>query len=404
VESVCPQHGVPTTARTPRAFQRRVLRALKPASQWPKTSTTRTISLQVLADLQKKFPGVEFNFSQYLQDNVAEAVSGVKGENSIKLYGNDLEALTRTANQIKAVLSTVKGVTDLSVFTSLGQPTIQIDIDRARAARYGLSPGDINSTIRVAIGGDSAGDLYEPGSDRHFPISSLHGIRKSGGDSQFAIGARGRRYHPDSLMRVATIRLVSGAAYIYREQQGALPADQVLGARTHLGARQGRAGQVAARCNAARSRSSEVGEFGKCRMRSGGCRCVVPISSAIAMQLWFNSARGRHAVAMSGSDGGVRRRGRLFSAASRSASRRRSASSPVGIACGRHHILSQYKQLIDEGMDRSRRGSAPRNADAPVLMTCAVAGIGLLPAALSTISARSPSRAVVVVRQALARW
>ncbi|MFX9604657.1 efflux RND transporter permease subunit, partial [Acinetobacter baumannii] len=79
------------------------------------------------------------------QDNVAEAVSGVKGENSIKLYGSDLEELTKTANKIKSVLSTVKGITDLSVFTSLGQPTIQIDIDRARAARYGLSPGDINA-------------------------------------------------------------------------------------------------------------------------------------------------------------------------------------------------------------------------------------------------------------------
>ena len=56
------------------------------------------------------------------------------------------------------------------MFTSLGQPTVQIDIDRKRASRYGLSPGDINSTIKVAIGGDSAGDLYEPGSDRHFPI------------------------------------------------------------------------------------------------------------------------------------------------------------------------------------------------------------------------------------------
>ena len=64
----------------------------------------------------------------------------------------------------------MQGVTDLAVFTSLGQPTVQIDIDRARAARYGLSPGDINATIQVAIGGDSAGDLYEPGSDRHFPI------------------------------------------------------------------------------------------------------------------------------------------------------------------------------------------------------------------------------------------
>src|SRR4029450_11280993 len=75
-----------------------------------------------------------------------------------------------TANKIKAVLATVPGITDLAVFTSLGQPTVQIDIDRAKAARYGLTPGDINAAIRVGIGGDSAGDLYEPGSDRHFPI------------------------------------------------------------------------------------------------------------------------------------------------------------------------------------------------------------------------------------------
>src|SRR5207302_1231003 len=128
------------------------------------------LTAEMLDKLQAEFPGVEFNFSQYLQDNVAEAVSGVKGENSIKLYGNDLQTLSDTANKIKAVLATVPGITDLAVFTSLGQPTIQIDIDRARAARYGLTPGDINSTIRVAIGGDAAGDLYEPGSDRHFPI------------------------------------------------------------------------------------------------------------------------------------------------------------------------------------------------------------------------------------------
>ncbi|MFX8868189.1 hypothetical protein ABTM84_19680, partial [Acinetobacter baumannii] len=71
------------------------------------------VTSELLAQLQKKFPGVEFNFSQYLQDNVAEAVSGVKGENSIKLFGNDLVELTNTANKIKSVLSTVKGVTDL---------------------------------------------------------------------------------------------------------------------------------------------------------------------------------------------------------------------------------------------------------------------------------------------------
>ena len=102
----------------------------------------------MLTKLQAEFPGVEFNFSQYLQDNVAEAVSGVKGENSIKLFGNDLQVISDTAAKIKSVLASVHGIADLAVFNSLGQPTVQIDIDRKRASRYGLSPGDINATIK----------------------------------------------------------------------------------------------------------------------------------------------------------------------------------------------------------------------------------------------------------------
>src|SRR5258705_8718257 len=171
VESVVSQHGRPDDGTDAAGlFNAEFFAPLKPSSEWPGTRDKEELTGQLLAQLQDKFPGVEFNFSQYLQDNVSEAVSGVKGENSIKLFGNDLKALTDTANKIKSVLSTVQGITDLAVFTSLGQPTIQIDIDRARAARYGLAPGDINATIKVAIGGDSAGDLYEPGSDRHFPI------------------------------------------------------------------------------------------------------------------------------------------------------------------------------------------------------------------------------------------
>src|ERR1700710_132647 len=171
VEAVVSQHGRPDDGTDAAGlFNAEFFAPLKPVGEWPGTHDKEVLTAELLAQLQDKFPGVEFNFSQYLQDNVSEAVSGVKGENSIKLYGNDLQALTDTANKIKQVLSTVQGVTDLAVFTSLGQPTIQIDINRARAARYGLSPGDINATIRVAIGGDSAGELYEPGSDRHFPI------------------------------------------------------------------------------------------------------------------------------------------------------------------------------------------------------------------------------------------
>ena len=129
----------------------------------------------------------------------------------------------------------MQGVTDLAVFTSLGQPTIQIDIDRARAARYGLSPGDINATIRSRSAAISAGDLYEPGSDRHFPIivRLAPEYRKSAeAIQQFADrrAGQGGAITQIPLSEVASINLISGAAYIYREAAGALSADQVLGA------------------------------------------------------------------------------------------------------------------------------------------------------------------------------
>ncbi|MGA2126294.1 MAG: efflux RND transporter permease subunit, partial [Xanthobacteraceae bacterium] len=141
---------------------------LKPQSEWPVGIDKEALTKEMSAKLEAAFPGVEFNFSQYIEDNVEEAVSGVKGENSVKLFGSELKVLTATAERIKAVMSTVPGITDLAVFTSLGQPTVQIDIDRAKAARYGLAPGDINTTVQTAIGGQAAGDLYEYGSDRHF--------------------------------------------------------------------------------------------------------------------------------------------------------------------------------------------------------------------------------------------
>src|SRR5436305_1105587 len=115
VESVVSQHGRPDDGTDAAGlFNAEFFAPLKPASEWPDTHDKDELTGQLLAQLQDKFPGVEFNFSQYLQDNVAEAVSGVKGENSIKLYGNDLQALTDTANKIKSVLATVQGITDLA--------------------------------------------------------------------------------------------------------------------------------------------------------------------------------------------------------------------------------------------------------------------------------------------------
>src|SRR6202008_548925 len=224
VESVVSQHGRPDAGTDATGFfNAEFFPPLKPASSWRKGMSKEQLTNEMLAKLQADFLGVEFNFSQYLQDNVSEAVSGVKGENSIKLFGNDLEALTKAANQIKDVLAHVRGITDLAVFTSLGQPTVQIDIDRARAGRYGLTPGDINSTIRAAIGGDFAGELYVPNSDQHFPIIGRLAPpyrQQPGAIRDISIGLQGDKGTMQiPLSEVAMVELVSGAAYIYREQQ-----------------------------------------------------------------------------------------------------------------------------------------------------------------------------------------
>lgn len=419
VQAVVSQHGRPDDGTDAAGFfNAEFFAPLKPVSKWPGTHDKDEVTSELLAQLQAKFPGVEFNFSQYLQDNVAEAVSGVKGENSIKLYGNDLEELTETANKIKSVLATVRGITDLSVFTSLGQPTIQIDVDRVRAARYGLSPGDINSTIRVAIGGDTAGDLYEPGSDRHFPIivRLAPEYRKSAESIQnlrIAVPGANGSMTQIPLSEVATIRLVSGAAYIYREQQERYLPIKFSVRERDLGSTIREAQQrVAEEVKLPSGTHMEwVGEFGNLQDAIRRLSIVVPISLAlIGVLLWFNfGSMVDTMLAMSVIPmavlGGVL--GLLFSGIPFSVSAAIGFIALFGIAVMVGIImLSQYNQLIDEGMDRVkaviRTGELQMR---PVLMTCAVAGIGLLPAAMSTgigSQVQKPLALVVVSGMALA--
>src|SRR6202451_415902 len=93
------------------------------------------------------------NFSQKIQEHVEEAMSGVKGENSLKLFGDDFDTLSHLANQISQVMQSVRGVADVGVFRVGGQPSLLIRIDRAKAARYGLAAADGNATIPAAVGG-----------------------------------------------------------------------------------------------------------------------------------------------------------------------------------------------------------------------------------------------------------
>lgn len=397
VETVVSQHGRPDDGTDAAGFfNAEFFTPLKPPSQWRKGVSKDDLTNEILTKLKRDFPGVEFNFSQYLQDNVAEAISGVKGENSIKLYGNDLETLSSTANKIKAVLATVKGVQDLAVFTSLGQPTVQIDIDRARAARYGLTPGDINATIRVAIGGDSAGELYEPGSDRHFPIvvrlapqfrQSLEAISNLGIAMQ---GPNGITQIP--LREVATIRLVSGASYIYREQlERYLPIKFSVRDRDLGSAIQEAQAKIKTQIQLPPGTRIEwVGEFGNLQDAIARLQVMVPLSLAlIGALLWLNFKSMRDTLlamsvipmAIIGGIFGLVLFGIPFSV---SAAIGFIALFGISVMDG-IIILSQYNALIKMGMERSvaviKTGELQMR---PVLMTCVIAAVGLLPAAMST--------------------
>ncbi|MBV9861976.1 MAG: efflux RND transporter permease subunit [Alphaproteobacteria bacterium] len=378
---------------------------LKPFDTWPSGIDKETLTEQVDSALEAEFPGVEFNFSQTIEDNVEEAASGVKGENSVKLFGNDLATLEKTADRIKQVMSSVPGISDLAVLNSLGQPTVQIDIDRARAARYGLAPGDINSTIAAAIGGQAAGNLYEEGSDRNFPImvrlapkyrQSLDAIRRitvgapnPGGNGT---NTSGGNVVPIPLSDVAGIKLVSGASFIYREQQQRyIPVKFSVRGRD-LGSAVGEAQQkIADQVKLPGGYRLEwVGEFGEFQEALSRLEAVVPISIGLICLLLFVNFGSVIDMLLAASVMPMALVGGVFSLWVTGTPF--SVSAAIGFvalfgiaAMDGIIVVTYYNRLIQEGLDRA--AAILRTCEVqmrPVVMTCVAACVGLLPAAIST--------------------
>src|SRR5438477_1840007 len=171
--------------------------------------------------LNREIVGVDFNFSQYIQDNIEEAVSGVKGENSVKIFGRDLTELERLSKSLKTEIAQVVGVEDPGVFNLLGQPNLVIKIDRARAARYGFSVADINSVVQAAIGGQEVTRVYEGEMNFALTVRLAPDYRRNI-DAIRSIPVALPNSDPRSLSYVALsdlgeVKLETGAAYIYRE-------------------------------------------------------------------------------------------------------------------------------------------------------------------------------------------
>jgi heavy metal efflux system protein len=397
VQSVVSQHGRPDDGTDATGFfNAEFFVPLKPIESWPRGTDKEKLTQEMTDSLQQEFPGVDFNFSQYIQDNVEEAASGVKGENSVKVYGNDLETLEKTADSIAAVLAKVPGITDLAVFRSLGQPTVRIDIDRVRAARYGLAPGDVNAVVQTAIGGQSAGDLYEGSSDRHFPMmvrlaapfrQNLESIRRIP-----ITAAAGTGVIQIPLGDVADVRLTSGAAFIYREQQQRYVPIKFSVRGRDLGSAVLEAQHAvdSAVLLPGGYRLEWVGEFGNLQEAAARLGVAVPLSLAlIVLLLYLNFGSFRDALlaasvipmAMLGGIFALWVSGTPFS-----------VSSAIGFvalfgiaAMDGILILSYYHLSLDDGLNRvAAMLQTCRTQLRPVMMTCIVACVGLIPAAFST--------------------
>lgn len=399
VQNTVSQHGRPDDGTDATGFfNAEFFVPLKPQDQWPKGATKEFLNAAMSAQLQERFPGVEFSFSQYIEDNVQEAASGVKGENSVKIFGPNLQTLERIAGQVSAVLKTVPGVTDLAALRSLGQPTLQIEIDRDRAARFGLTPADVNATVQAAIGGQAAGDLYEPGSDRHFPMivrlapeyrGDVEAIKRiliaapdvsGNGSVQIALGD------------VAKVVLLSGASFIYRDQQNRyVPVKFGVRGRdlgtTVLEAQRRVASEVKLDGG---YRIEWLGQFGNLQEALQRLMVAVPASMLlIGFLLYLHFGRLSEVLLVSSVIpmalvGGVLSlyvTGTPFS-----------VSAAIGFialfgiaAMDGILMLAYFNQHVDEGMPRRQALEHTCHIQMrPILMTCVVACVGLVPAAMST--------------------
>jgi len=221
VLTVVSQHGRPDDGSDASPFSNVELFApLKSFDEWPQGLTKDKLTEQIQRQFQSELPGVIFNFSQYIEDNIEEGISGVKGVNSVKIVGPNLQELTKLADQVRDQMSQVRGVADLGIFPVLGQPNLNIKVDREKAARYGLNSGDVNSVVQAALGGAVATSVLE--GERQFDLvvrytpeyrNNIDEIRNIRVGYTTASGANA--YIP--LSELATISLDTGAAWIYHE-------------------------------------------------------------------------------------------------------------------------------------------------------------------------------------------
>jgi heavy metal efflux system protein len=390
------QHGRPDNGTDASPFSNvELFVPLKPFDEWP----TGYNKGDLINDLQKEFsdelPGVVFNFSQYIQDNVEEALSGVKGANSVKIIGHDQNILEDLALKVQHEMTQVRGIADLGIFHIQGQPNLNVKVNREKAARYGLNTGDVNTVIQAALGGVVATTLLE--GDRSWNVQvrlppEYRASLESVGNVKvgFTTASGTNAYIP--LRELADISLDTGASFIYHEsRQRYIPIkfsvrDRDLGSAV-----------AEAQDRIARNITLPVGyrivwagEFEDLQKAQARLAVIVPISLLLIIVLLyglFNSLRDSLLVLTGipfAVGGGII--ALYFSGLNFSISAAVGFISLFGVSVMNGIlIMTYYNEVKAHGMgtmDAMFHAASQRMR--PMLMTAQSACIGLLPAAVST--------------------
>ena len=395
VITVVSQHGRPDNGSDASPFSNVELFApLKPFDEWPPNLTKEQLTEELQREFAEELPGIGFNFSQYIQDNVEEALSGVKGANSVKVIGPNLEVLEKLASQVMGEMAKIRGVADLGIFHLLGQPNLNIKIDRDKAARYGLNTGDVNTVVQAALGGTTATTVLE--GDRQFNLvvrldpkyrSSIEAVRNVKVAYATPSGTNG--YVP--LSELANITLDTGASFIYRERsQRYIPIKFSVRGRDLGGTvaeAQERVGKAVKLPNG--YQLIWAGEFDSLQAAKQRLMIVVPITLLLILVLLyglFNSLRDS-LLSVAGIPfaigGGLI--ALYFAGLDFSVSAAIGFISLFGVAVMDGILnITYFRELRAQGMDVAEavfHGAEQRMR--PMLMTALSAGVGLFPAAIS---------------------
>ena len=365
------------------------LAELKPRSAW-KTARSKDELIEKINAAFQRYPGVAFNFSQNIQDNVEEAMSGVKGENSLKIFGDDIDVLAKIATRIQGAMSSVPGIADLAVFRETGQPNLGISIDRTAAGRYGLMAADINTAVQAAIGGAAATQILEGDRRFDFVVRYKPEFRETPEAMKNILLAT-----PDGsrvpLGQVADIGFRDGAFMVYRENgRRYIPIKFSVRGRDLAGTIQEVQSKLERSVSLPEGYHYEwAGEYDSLRKEQQRLAIIIPITVGMILALLyvsFNSIRDALAVLSVlpfGVAGGVL--ALLVSGTPFSISAAVGFASVIGVATlgGLVFVAGiRRAEAHEHGMKHSIIRASVGEMRA-VLMACLAAGLGLLPAALS---------------------